>query len=505
MNLIDRAVAFVSPERALKRVRARQAIMHYDAATVGQRASSWKASSTDADAAAGRRDRMAYIARDMVRNTPFALRAQQVIANNAVGDGIIPKGIIPKGENDPDGLREILLNMIENTCDKTVISADGRQNLYGLQRLAMNTITDAGEVLVLREYVTDPRPGQFKLRLRVLEPDFLDTLRDGVLSDGGSIHDGIEYNADGQRVAYHLFDQHPGTDWFKGIGWRSRSRRVPAQRVLHIYRQDRPGQNRGVSWFAPIALALQDLGDYQDAQIMRQKIAACFAAFHKRSETLADGNNSEATSLGGSLSPGLIQSIASDEEVTFSDPPDVAGYDTFTRTVLLSIAAGMGITYEALVGDLSNVNFSSARMGRMEMDRNVSSWQWLMLIPQMMHPIGDWLLEEWALMDPENARRIKQCSLNWVPPYRILVDPAREIGALREAVRAGFASRQGVVRQLGSDPERLIEEQEADAKDAEQRGLVFDSDPAAVSQSGVTQTPPPADEKTPQRNNNDGK
>ena len=112
MNLIDRAVAFVSPERAMKRVRARQAIMHYDAATVVQRASSWKASSTDADSAAGRRDRIAYIARDMVRNTPFALRAQQVIANNAVGDGIIPKGIIPKGDNDPDGLREILLKMI---------------------------------------------------------------------------------------------------------------------------------------------------------------------------------------------------------------------------------------------------------------------------------------------------------------------------------------------------------------------------------------------------------
>lgn len=505
MNFIDRAVALVSPERALKRVRARHAIMHYDAATVGRRASSWKASSSDADAAAGRRDRMAFIARDMVRNTPFALRAQQVIVNNAVGDGIIPKGIIPKGENNPDELRQILLNLIEKTVDKTIISADGRQNLYGLQRLAMNTITDAGEVLILREYVADPRPGQFRLRLRVLEPDYLDSVRDGVLEGGGSIHDGIEYNVAGQRVAYHLFDQHPGTAWFKGIGWHSRSSRVPARNVLHIYRQDRPGQNRGVSWFAPIALALQDLGDYQDAQIMRQKIAACFAAFHKRSDQLADGDDKEATSLGGSLSPGLIQSIAGDEEITFSNPPDVAGYDTFTRTVLLSIAAGMGITYEALVGDLSNVNFSSARMGRMEMDRNVSSWQWLMLIPQMMHPIGDWLIEEWALMDPQNARRIKASSLNWVPPYRILVDPAREIGALREAVRAGFASRQGVVRQLGSDPERLIEEQEEDAADAKQRGLVFDSDAAAVSQSGVSQTPDPADDTTPKKDNDDGK
>lgn len=480
MNGIDRMIALVSPQRALKRVRARAALMHYDAATVGRRGAAWVASGSDADAAARKRDRLAYISRDMVRNTPFAARAQQVIANNVVGDGIIPKI-----EADDKDLRKEGLRLIEEHLDTTAIDADGRQNLYGLQRLAMNTIVDSGEVLILREQ-TVPRPGRIGLQLRLLEPDFLDTSRDGMLPDGNLIREGIEYDRDGRRVAYHLFDQHPGSDWFRGVGWRSRSSRVEAARVLHIYRQDRPGQMRGVSWFASIALSLQDLGDYQDAQIMRQKIAACFAGFRKVGNTMSPGKEPEPL---GTLSPGLIQDIGEDEDMIFADPPDVGGQDVFTRTVLMSVAAGMGITYEALTGDMSNVNFSSGRMGRMEMDRNISGWQWTMVIPQMLQPLGRWLIEEWALAHPERARLISNARLMWVPPHRILVDPTREIPALKEAVRAGFASRQGVVRQLGADPERLHEEICADRASALSANLTFDSDASAVSGAGVAQKP----------------
>jgi capsid protein len=64
-------------------------------------------------------------------------------------------------------------------------------------------------------------------------------------------------------------------------------------------------------------------------------------------------------------------------------------------------AVGTGITYEALTGDLSQVNFTSGRMGRMEMNANVSSWQWLLMIPQMMLPISDWFMEAYRIVNPQ--------------------------------------------------------------------------------------------------------
>jgi lambda family phage portal protein len=488
MNIVDRMIAQLLPGRALERARARVALQavraHFDAATTGRRSRSWVADGSDADAAGARRNRLAFIARDMVRNTPFAARAQQVIANNVVGDGIIPK---VEGRNDR--VTRAGRDLIERHLDTTAIDADGRANLYGLQRLAINGIVDAGEVLIRRRLrrVGDGLPLPFQVQ--ILEADYIDTSWDGIAASGNLIKEGIEYDLVGRRVAYYLFEDHPGSSSYRNFAPRQGSRRVPASEVLHIYRQDRPGQMRGVSWFAAVALNLQDLGDHQDAHLVRQKIAACFAAF-RRTPDGAGPIDAEQGSIATSLQPGAIMELAHGEDISFATPPGVDGFDEFTRVVLRSVAAGMGITYESLVGDLSGVNFSSGRMGRMEMDRNVSSWQWLMMIPQMLDPFAGWFREAWALQAGDNLPL--QAKVKWVPPHRILVDPNREITALRDKVRAGFASRQGVVRELGFDPEQLLAEQIEDAKLADAANLHFETDPRR--DSAKLNKEPPQDE-----------
>ena len=73
--------------------------------------------------------------------------------------------------------------------------------------------------------------------------------------------------------------QHPGcltlTNWQAGFI----SKPIPAESVLHVYKKDRPGQVRGVTWLAPVILKLRDLDEYEDAELVRKKIEACFAAF----------------------------------------------------------------------------------------------------------------------------------------------------------------------------------------------------------------------------------
>ncbi|QQA43949.1 phage portal protein [Pelagovum pacificum] len=487
MSTIDRIIGHLAPGMARRRMQNRLALetvtAHYEAARAGQtRGTAWRPNRSDADGAArGGRDRLRAIARDMLRNSPLATRAQAVIANNVIGDGIIPKVA-----SDDEAARLELQQLVEQHLDTVAIDADGRQNLYGLQRLAMQTIVESGEVLIRRRRRLRRDGLPLPFQVQVLEPDFLDVTRDGTTDDGHVIRDGIEYDRVGRRVAYHLYSEHPGA-----LGWRSlrqESRRVEASEVLHIYRQDRPGQMRGVSWFAPVALSMQDLIDHQDAQLMRQKIAACFAAFR----TNIEDDESDWKDPGGlsTLSPGRIQQLAPGEDIKFASPPGVEGYDEFTRAVLRMVASGLGITYEALSGDLSKVNFSSARMGRLEMDRNVSSWQWLLMIPQMMQPIGAWTLEAWGLVRPRPAGA--PVALGWVPPRRTIVDPDRELRAMRDGVRSGFWSRSHAIRELGYDPERVLEEHRTDAQAADAAQLVFDSDPRRVALSGVLQSGAPA-------------
>lgn len=489
MNMLDRLIGQVAPGLAVARAKNRMALhiitARYEAATSGDRAAPGRMIRTDADQAGLRRESLAFIGRDLVRNSAFAARIPQVVANNVVGDGIIAK-VAAKQKR----LKADLFAKVTAHFDSTAIDADGRNSLYGLQRLVMNTVVESGEVLIRRRRrsASDGLPLPFQIQ--ILEPDYLCTTNDVTLTSGNIVRNGIEYDQIGRRVAYWLYNEHPGASgqWIQNM--RQGVRRVDASEILHIYRADRPGQTRGISWFAPVAMKLQDFEDYIDAQIMRQKIAAVFAAFRTSPE------NDIGTSVGKdgqpvsdrfqSLSPGRIENLAPGESIIFGSPPGVEGLDETTRMMMRAIASGIGITYEALTGDLSQVNFTSGRMGRMEMNRNVSAWQWLLLIPQMMQPLAAWTLESYqmqnAIMLPDDVR------LDWVPPHRELVDPTREIPALKDKIRAGLSSWQGTVRELGFDPERLIEEITEDAAMFDERHLIFDSDARKTSGSGQEQS-----------------
>ena len=464
LHWTDRALAAIAPQAAMKRVVARSALRsmtaYYDAASGGGRTGSWRTSRGDANASSARRARLAFISRDMVRNNSIATGVVQTIVSHTVG-----RAILPKLEGLPADLKADGKIRLDRYLKSRAIDWRGRESLGGLQRLIMGALVTDGEVLV----ILHPGANGLYPQLEVLEIDHLD---DGAYRSSigdGYVQDGIEYDAQGHRVAYHIFDEHPGAQGM--INWRgsAASRRIDARYVIHLYRQDRPGQERGVSWFAPVALPLQDLADYEDAQLVRQKIAACFTVFR---------HSATPAAAPASLSPGAIIDVAEEGAYEFATPPGVEGYDEFTRGQLRRIAKGVGITYEAVSGDLSRVNFSSAKMGRLEMDRHIESWQWLILIDQFLAPLGALFLQSFAL-DPKFSHRAAEIlggRIDWVPPARILIDPSREIPPMIEEVRGGLNSRQRAVTALGRDNDQIMAEQIEDMKAADAAGLIFDSD-----------------------------
>ncbi|MEO1686512.1 MAG: phage portal protein [Pseudomonadota bacterium] len=476
MNWLDRAVEAVSPRLGAARARSRSLIeahrsvatMRYDAASKTRRGGGLRGLSGDADAAGRERMRLATISRDMLRNNPIAARAAAVIVGNVVGDGIVPSVEGPK--QAASRLQKLFTAHLEGPS----IDAHGLSDIYGLQRLAMSTVVESGEVIVRRRWRRSSDGLPLPFQLQIMEPDHLDTRFDGKLASGNVVREGIEYDALERRVAYHLFREHPGRLGRWGAFQTLQSTRVEAKDIIHLFRQDRPGQMRGVTWFAPVALQMQDQLDHQDAQLMRQKIAACFAAFIYTE----DPDATIEANVGASLSPGAIQTMPAGRKMEFAKPPGVEGYDEFTRSVLRNIAGGLGLTYEALSGDLSDVNFSSARMGRVEMDRNVDAWQWLLMVNRFLQPLSEWLLEAAVMAPgrPVSPAQVGQAKINWTPPGRVIVDPAGEIKAQSEEVRAGFRSRSDVIRSRGYDPEDVERQIAADNERADGLGLLFDSD-----------------------------
>ena len=269
-GLIDRAVAVFSPEAALRRLYARDAIERkrgYDAASKGRGTDGWRATGNSADkeiAGAGPilRDRM----RDLVRNNPMAAQAVQVLVNNIVGTGIRPRA----ATNDP-ALNErvdALWKRWSRSCDR-----HGQTEFHGLLNLAVREMIEGGEVFALARPTSMRAPGVVPLQIELREADHLDSARMDNRPDGVRIDQGIEYDRNGRRSAYWLFPDHPGGT-VTVFGRRFESVRLPADRVAHLFERQRV-QSRGVPWGTPAMRHIRDLDDWQHAELIRKKTEAC--------------------------------------------------------------------------------------------------------------------------------------------------------------------------------------------------------------------------------------
>ena len=488
VTLFDRLLMRIAPRWAMRRVRARHVLQltgarNYKAASGGRRTDGWYRNNGDANVAgdAPTIQVLRELSRDLVRNNPLAKRAIGVIATNTTGGWGIKAAAT--GPRRKEAMRAWNAWAKSPACDY-----DGRVPFAGVQALVMRTVPISGAALVLMPLDPDAPDGTIPLRLRVLEPDYLDTSKDGELEGGGRIMQGIQVDARGRRVGYHLFRQHPGSAGMRSL----ESQFVPANEVLHIYDPERPGALQGVPWAAAAIPKLHDLGEYDDATLMQKKIAAMFAAFVEDADGLGmplgqlpgesgEGDIEDADRL-ETFEPGQIQYLPSGKKITFANPPQHTDHDPFTKNSHRTIAAAFDITYEDLTGDYSQVNYSSARMARLAFYRKVHDWRWNMLIPQFCDGVWRRAMEILTLERGwQNAPGVE-----WTPPPMPMLDPDKEGKAFRDNIRSGLITFFEAIREQGFDPEAHLDEI-ADANEAlDERGIWLDCDPRRIAAGGAT-------------------
>ena len=483
-NVLDRALGFFAPATELRRLQARAALnlarRHYEGAAVSRRTQNWRTpSSGPTSALSPALTRLRDRARDLGRNNPFAKRAVQALKAGIVGSGIRPR---PEG---PLAMVENAKAMWRDWAESPECDADGRLNFYGLEGLCARTIAESGEVLVRRRRRRSRDGLTVPLQLQVLEPDHLDTARDFVDLKGNRTIQGIQFDALGRRVGYWLFPEHPGETIRSAKGYTSQL--VPAEEILHVFEINRPGQARGVPWGCAVLIMLRDFDEYQDATILKQKIAACFAGFIQDSEfsdtvTAAAG----ATDI-DTLEPGTLEQLPAGKTITFGSPPRNEDFDPFTRSVLQAVAGGYGISYESLTGDYRGATFSSARMAWLREAGNFQAWQDDMLIPGLCQPVWSWFTMASGFTEQDLA----SVRATWTPPRRQMVNPTEEIKAQREAIRSGLTTLSETLRENGWEPREALEEMTADAILLDELGLVLDCDPRRTSGQGQAQSTPP--------------
>jgi len=189
-------------------------------------------------------------ARYEIRNNSYAEGIIATLANDLVGTG--PDLQLATGNPNADTELEEKFYRWSQNCD-----IEGRITFGEILALTGGRQQcESGEGLIVFENIETQKNwtrarAEPLLRLRVIEPDRLASpfgLMTGRINDE-RIRDGIEYDENGRPAFYYILNQHPGSAAnFGGFGDYNK---IPASQTIHLYRQNRPGQSRGMPWITP--------------------------------------------------------------------------------------------------------------------------------------------------------------------------------------------------------------------------------------------------------------
>ncbi len=528
MNLLDRAIAVVSPERAVRRVAARTALEfansgygNYGANLSKKSMRGWmyhggspKEDIEDNLNVLRQRSRDAYM------GIPTASAALKTMRTNVVAGGLMPSPQIDADylrltNEQAEALQAQILREFALWADTPVCDADRVDNFYKLQQLAFLSYLmngDAFALLPMKE-----QPGQpYSLRVRVIEadrvcsPDSYDRLVPCEVK-GHRVHSivqGVETDADGMVIAYWICNQHPlsslsnqagALEWTRVEAYGSSGR----PNVLHVMNRERAGQRRGVPILAPVLEALKQLGRYTEAEITAAVISAMFTVFIQSAtvqngkpigealppEQLIDAQDQGTIELGN----GAIVALNPGETVEFAKPEHPnSGYDAFFNAMVKEIGAALEIPPEVLEKQFTQ-NFSSARGSLNEFWRTCGMQRdWFS--DDFCQPVYEaWLAEAVArgrikapgfFGDPAIRKAYADCK--WNGPSRTALNPSQEVEAAIKRVDAGFSTAEEETAQLtGGDYNRNIRKRAIEAARKREVDKIANPPP-----SGAGQTPP---------------
>jgi len=458
-RFIDSVVSAVSPIAGLRRQAARKALARaYQGAEPSRVSSNRHPKNLPADQelmGPFGADRLRAEARRLVRDNPYAWGAVDTIVSSVVGTGIQAQSTFetPSGDDVED---------VNDQRDKTwsewseVADINGKLTLEEIQTIALREMVEAGEILIRKvrlpstEYRGIARPIPFALE--VIEVDRLATDRDTYTmgidrGDGTRVIRGIKVDEYGKPISYMIYEDHP----LQPYAVSRAPKEIPAREIIHLFRQDRVGQKRGVTWFAPVLSDIRDLGTYKDNELQSSAIASCLTAAIKTETplgSLSDPNTGRGIDKAGNreryLEPGLIFDLNPGESVDVINPTRPNnGAGEWIKFILRGIAVGTGLSYEVVARDYSQTSYSSSRTSQLEDRRRYRIVQ-AYIIRHLLQPVWDEFCTYAAITDLEGfpssfdllSDRRRATPVEWQTPEWEWVDPQSEQQAAEMAINS---------------------------------------------------------------------
>ena len=397
--------------RVLRSVKAR-----FDAAqTTADNARHWAAAdalSADADASPETRRILRIRSRYEVANNSYARGLVLMLANDTVGTG-------PRLQMLGDDER--LNDRVEAAFARWSEAVRLPQKL---RTMRMARCQDGEAFAVMLD---NPRlPCREKLDVAVVEADRV--RGEDLLADREDECDGILYDAWGNPVSYRVLRRHPGDPGASPAGEEAMA--VPASHMIHVFRQDRPGQRRGVPELAAALDLFAQLRRYNKAVLSAAEAAADFAAV-LYTDSPPDG---EADSLDPmdaiQLERNMMLTMPAGWKLGQLDPKQPSStHAEAVKCYLTEIARCVCATYGCVSGDYSGYNYASGRLDNQIYRKGISvdrsKWE-----SEALNVIFREWLREHSLLHPGLGLDAEECGAHcWFWDGFGHADPVKEASA----------------------------------------------------------------------------
>lgn len=238
---------------------------------------------------------------------------------------------------------------------------------------ARSEIGISGEALAVG--ITNPALRHpVKLDITMIEIDRLTSPWEKALTDDHMHYDGIDFDAAGNPAVYHILTRHPGDDGFAAF---DEFYRLPANRVIHLFKRERPGQKRGVSEIAPGLPLFAYLRRLTLATVDAAETAANFSAVLTQAEGEAIVNEDGETDDWPAMD---VLDIERNAMMTLpygmkmsqfrAEHPN-ATYAEFKRELISEAARCCGMPLGLALMNFSGYNYSSGRLDHQSYFREI--------------------------------------------------------------------------------------------------------------------------------------
>jgi lambda family phage portal protein len=473
----------------------------YQGARMNRLTADWVTSGTSADSEIKSSFKaLRNRARQLCRDNDYAKQALRAIQNNVIGQGIRHQGQVQmqSGGRLDEGINAQIHEAWQKWGHKTRCDVSGLLGFHDMERLLVRSLAESGEVFVrmIRQPFGDSR---VPFALQVLEADYL--IDDDVpqAADGNTVRMGIEVDGYLRPQAYHFYANHPGDTYAGNVRSNGRRLRVPAAEVIHLFLPERPGQTRGVTWFASALMRLHMLQGYEEAEVVRARASSALMGFIQSPEGELVGDEIYEGDRVSEFTPGVFKYLAPGESVTVPDLNSPDGQlEPFTRSMLRAVAAGVGVSFESISKNFSESNYSSSRLSLLEERDTYKVLQRYMIENFHQQVFAVWMdmaVLSGALSLPAyetNPDRYR--ASRWVPRSWEWVDPQKEVNAYKIAVRSGFKTLGQVIAEQGGDLDDYLTARQSELAKLDDKNIVVDTDPSEVSGAGLIQFRPEGSE-----------